>query len=107
LAHVLSALKTKTEKSSHYIEARDGATGEQKKLSIEELEKKIAAEEWHKQQEYYMKNPNARKNNFFMKSVGAGLLQREDSLTEGKPRQAMSELERQQKNLHNELTLLK
>jgi len=48
LVHVLSALKAKTEKSNHYIETRDEVTGEQKKLSIEELEKKIAAEEWHK-----------------------------------------------------------
>jgi hypothetical protein len=38
------------------------------------LEKKLAAEEWLKLQQYYLRHPEQKKNNFFMKGVGAGLL---------------------------------
>ena len=51
-------------------------------MSIAELEKKLAAEEWLKHQEYYMRHPEQRRNNFFMKTVGAGMLQRDDSCSE-------------------------
>lgn len=36
-----------------------------------------------KQQEYYLRHPEQRKNNFFMKAVGDGMLQREDSRHDG------------------------
>jgi hypothetical protein len=51
------------------------------KLDTEELELQLAAAEWRQQQEYYMRHPELKKNNFFMRSVGAGLLQKADSVS--------------------------
>lgn len=42
---------------------------DQKVLTIEELEKKQAAENWMKQQQMYQKNPNQKKNNIFMQHL--------------------------------------
>lgn len=49
-----------------YLETVDDK-GRTKKLTIEELEKDLAAQEWIKEQEYYLRHPEMRKNNFFMK----------------------------------------
>jgi hypothetical protein len=72
----------------------------------EELEQKIAAEEWAKEQEYSLRHPEYKKNNYFMKSVGAGglSLQREDSVSDRFDRgETLTNQERQQLEIYQEI----
>jgi hypothetical protein len=78
---VSKALRDKTEKGSMYVETQ-GENGQIQRVLVEELEKKIAAEEWKKEQEFCLRHPEYKKNNYFMKSVGAGSLAREDSIND-------------------------
>lgn len=100
---VSKALKDKTEKGSMYVETRD-EKGEVQKVLVEELEKKIAAEEWKKEQEFCIRHPEYKKNNYFMKSVGAGSLAREDSINDVHMRgEALTEREREQLDIYHEI----
>ena len=105
LLKVTKALKTKTERGSMYVETKD-EKGNIKRVLVQELEQKIAAEEWAKEQEYSLLHPEYKKNNYFMKSVGAGTLhlQKEDSISERFKRgESLTESEHQQLEIYNEI----
>lgn len=73
---------------------------------LQELERKIAAEEWAKEQEYRLKHPEYKKNNYFMKSVGAGTLslQRDDSVSDRFDRgETLTDQERQQLEIYQDI----
>lgn len=74
-------IEEKQQKEQIYVQAYD-ETGAAYNLTASELEKKLAAEEWVKLQQYYLRHPELKKNNFFMKKTGDGILQRVDSLME-------------------------
>ncbi|TNV71159.1 hypothetical protein FGO68_gene10930 [Halteria grandinella] len=98
-------LHEKHEKDQIYVKASD-EQGTSYNLAAQELESKLAAEEWRKDQEFYRKHPELKKNNFFMKSVGAGLLQKLDSYSEALPPSARvfeNEQEREKYALHCEI----
>lgn len=105
LVKVTKALKTKTERGSLYVETKD-EKGNIKRVLVQELEQKIAAEEWAKEQEYSLLHPEYKKNNYFMKSVGAGTLhlQKEDSISDRFNRgESLTEQEQQQLEIYNEI----
>lgn len=69
------------------IDDQDG-----KYAKLEEIEKQRQTEDWLKEQEYFALNPEAKRNNIFMK------LNREDSVN-------LTEAEKQKRKLQKELEL--
>lgn len=89
LAKVETQIQQENLKHGNFLQT-DKAQNKYEKL--DELEKIREAEDWIKEQEYRARNPEAKKNNIFMK------LTREDSTT-------LTQAELQKHQMHKELEL--
>jgi lipopolysaccharide export LptBFGC system permease protein LptF len=102
LAKIIEALERELLQSGNFIKTDTG-----ERLALDEVERNIVSEEWLKMQEYNRRNPELKKNTFFMSGGGAGVLPRSDSHQDEVYIRSLKQKKGQNLTLYEELQLLK